>query len=160
MIDFKVNVKINPNLLNNRLHRVLTDEKTGLEIHTLFEKMMQPYVPRDEGVLAQSTEITSKYVRYVSPYAHYQYIGEVYGPNFPIMQAGFVTGWRSPMEKYPTGRELGIRGSNPLFPGWVFGYRTPNTGHHWDKKMMQERGDSFIAQVKEILKRRAAELSD
>lgn len=158
MPDITMRVEVNTDGINKWLIRLLQDKRVGLEVHTLFEKMMQPYVPKDEGVLAQTTEVTSDYVRYTEPYAHYQYMGEVYGPNFPVMQAGIVTGWRSPKEKYPTGRELGIRGSNPKFPGWVFGYRTPHTGHHWDKKMMQERGDSFKAQVEAILRRRAAEL--
>lgn len=151
--------KIDITWMARKIQELVNDEKLKLEIHTLFEKMMQPYVPRDEGVLAQHTEVTPDYVRYIEPYAHYQYMGEVYGPNFPVFQAGVVTGWRSPPSKYPTGRELGIPGENPKFPGWVFGYRTPGTGHHWDKKMMQERGQDFIHQVTEIVKRRAAELN-
>ena len=61
----------------------LIDDKIMLEIHNLYAKMMDPYVPFLEGVLAQSTEINTKGtayaepkgVHYIQPYAHRQYHG-------------------------------------------------------------------------------------
>ena len=58
----------------------LTDNKTMLELHALLAKMMDPYVPFLEGPLSQTLEITPQHVRYLQPYAHYQYTGE--GFNF------------------------------------------------------------------------------
>lgn len=51
-------------------------------------RFMDPYVPADNLVLAQNVDITADentgYITYNSPYAHYQYMGELYGPNIPI----------------------------------------------------------------------------
>lgn len=58
----------------------LLDDMTMLEIHNLFAKMMNPYVPFLEGPLSQTTEITPRSVKYTQPYSHYQYEGE--GFNF------------------------------------------------------------------------------
>lgn len=93
-------------------------------------------------------------------YAHYQYEGEVYGPNTP----GAVNGapaWKSEPEKYPMGRELGVPGSAYLRAKWyvgsrpiswalggvrapwllyTFGYSTPGTGHHWDELFNKDIG--------------------
>ena len=78
-----------------------------------------PYVPFDEGILAGSantaTEIGSGEVVYDTPYARYQFYGEVYGPNFPIVENGEVVGYYSPPEKYPTGQQLQYNtDKNPL----------------------------------------------
>ena len=44
--------------------------------------LMDPYVPADNLVLAQNVDITADedtgYITYNSPYAHYQYMGEIY----------------------------------------------------------------------------------
>lgn len=59
----------------------LIDDTTMLEIHNLFAKMCDPYVPFLEGPLSQSAlaQVTPEYVQYGNetvPYAHYQYVGE------------------------------------------------------------------------------------
>ena len=53
----------------------LLDDSTRLEIHNLFAKMMDPYVPFLEGPLSPTAEVTPQDVRYTQPYAHYQYTG-------------------------------------------------------------------------------------
>ena len=46
------------------------------------------YAPWETGMLAKSaygaTQIGSGKVIYPGPYAHYQYYGEIYGPNIPV----------------------------------------------------------------------------
>ena len=54
----------------------LIDDKLMLQIHNLFAKMCDPYVPFLEGPLSQTIEIEPTGVRYTQPYAHYQYHGE------------------------------------------------------------------------------------
>lgn len=88
-----------------------------------------PYVPWETGTLAKSayaaTRIGSGRVVYPGPYAHYQYYGEVYGPNIPIYEddSGEPTAWFSPpgQMKHPTGRALQYsKDVNPLAgPFWV-----------------------------------------
>lgn len=70
----KVKVDVDDKALEDKLLYLL-DNKTMLEIHNLFAKMMDPYVPFLEGPLSQTLEITPEYVRYTQPYAHYQYTG-------------------------------------------------------------------------------------
>lgn len=53
----------------------LVDDKTMLEIHNLFAKTIDPWVPFLEGPLSQTLEITPEYVKYIVPYAHRQYNG-------------------------------------------------------------------------------------
>ena len=75
-----LNVKVNidetgiENLLNNLIH----DDATMLEVHSLFRKMCDPYVPFLEGPLSQTVEVEPNLIRYIQPYARYQY----YGVNF------------------------------------------------------------------------------
>lgn len=73
--ELKVKVEIPEYALKNKLNHLVKDEATMLEIHNLFAKMMDPYVPFLEGPLSQTIQVTSDGVRYVQPYAHYQYYG-------------------------------------------------------------------------------------
>lgn len=131
------------------------DDKSMLEVHNLLAKMCEPYVPMVEGNLVQSgfAQVTPHYVQYGNeavPYAHYMYMGEIYGPNIPIRdESGEIIGWFSkPGEtKQPTGRKMQ--------------YNTemhPKATAFWDKVMMQEKGDEFAKQIEDILIRRAKEL--
>lgn len=72
----QTDVYLNEDALANMMDRLCKDKKAMLEIHNLFAKMMDPYVPFLEGPLSQTVEITPKSVKYTQPYAHYQYTGE------------------------------------------------------------------------------------
>ena len=86
-------------------------------------ELITPYVPKDSGALQESAHVIyhEKQVQIVwgdstvgargaktKEYAHYQYAGNVYGPNIPIYVNGVFIGWRSPKgkRKYNTGRKL------------------------------------------------------
>ena len=87
-----------------------------------------PYVPASpdrtlEFSAQVSTDIGSGQVIWNTPYAHYQYMGIVYGPNIPIRQDGILMGWFSPpgRPKYPTDRELTYdTAQNPLAGAYWF----------------------------------------
>ncbi len=72
------------------------------------------YCPMASGALSESpnsvTDFGSGIIKYPGPYAHYQYYGEVYGPNIPIFEddSGVPTTFRSIPDstKHPTGRQL------------------------------------------------------
>ena len=102
----------------NVFNSVLTPD-AQLEIATLFAKMCNPYVPFLEGPLSQTVEIHPTYLRYIQPYAHYQYTG---------------TGFNHTLDYHPRATA------------------------YWDKVMMEEKGDEFLYQVRDILVRRAKEL--
>lgn len=95
----------------------------------------QPYVPASpnrilEGSAQLATEIGSGMVIWNTPYAHYQYMGIVYGPNIPVYQDGVLVGWYSipGRKKEPTDRELTYdTAQNPL------------AGPHWVERMKADR---------------------
>lgn len=74
-------------------------------------RQCEPYVPAQTTHLSTSaygaTDIGSGEVKYPGPYAHYQYMGEVYGPNIPMTIGGEQT-FRSPpgQKKHPTGKPI------------------------------------------------------
>ena len=137
-------IKVNEEEIGARIEEVINDEAM-LEIHNLFAKMMEPYVPFGSDLA--SIEVTPEYVKYDTPYAHYHYEGLVYGPNIPIIEDGIVVGWFSipGKKKHPTGAELK--------------FKKPLASAHWDEAMMRDKGEEFVAQVKQILQRRARELN-
>ena len=53
---------------------------------TEWHRLYSPYVPFESGTLRDSVTIAPKTITHNAPYAHYQYTGEVYGPNYPITQ--------------------------------------------------------------------------
>ena len=121
------------------------DDAGKLEITNLFAKMCNDYVPMDEGILSQTVVVEPERIRYTAPYAHYMYVGEVYGPNIPIVQDGMIVGWFSPpgQKKNPTGRSIVYSTE-----------KHPLATKEWDKAMLRDKGDEFYEKAKEIVVRR------
>ena len=111
------------------------------------ERLMDPYVPADSLMLAQNVRISADEekgsVTYQSPYAHYQYGGEVYGPNYPIMDDREVMGWYSPPFKTPTGQKLQYST-----------FRHPLATSHWDRAMLTARTQDLLRSYENYLKGR------
>lgn len=105
-----------------------------------------PYVPFDEGILAGSantaTEIGSGEIVYDTPYARYLYYGEVYGPNIPIVENGVITGYRSPPEKFPTGRPIQYSTD-----------KNPMAGPHWFDRAMADHKDDVLKEAQDAANR-------
>lgn len=154
----------------------LKNKRSMTAIHQTFANIINPYVPMDEGMLVGSLRVTQDYIQYKTPYAHYQYEGEIYGPNLPGWEDEGAPGWRSPDKKHPTGRTMGKHSTASLTPIWKknkdgtyspatstddmiiwdFGYNTerhPLATHHWDKIAMQTEFPRFRNEVKAILLR-------
>ena len=64
--------------IENKISALFADPVVMLQIHNEFARLCNPYVPFLEGPLSQTVEIMPDYVRYIQPYARYQY----YGVNF------------------------------------------------------------------------------
>lgn len=98
-----------------------------------------PYTPMQTGALKNTAVISAdgSELVYRTPYARYQYYGEVYGPNFLTSQ-----GWRSGPVKHPTGRPLTYHGA-------------PMRGKLWHERMMRDRARDLKADVAAYLNRRA-----
>lgn len=149
MSTVRIKVEVNDAALENKL-KSLIDDRTMYQVHNLLAKMCDPYVPMDdEGVLSQSVEVTPESVRYTQPYARYQYYGEVYGPNIPIIENGVVVGWFSPpgKPKHPTGRPINYSKE-----------KHPLATSKWNEAMMRDHREEFVEQVRNILRQRAREL--
>jgi hypothetical protein len=140
-----IRMKIDMSGIKNRLRNIPDDDVLMTEIYNIYAKMMNPYVPMDEGVLSQSARVSSDGVTYPGPYAHYQYIGLVYGPNIPIIENGEIVGWFSPprQTKHPTGEELKYSTE-----------KHPLASKEWNKAMMRDKGDAFTKEVEKAIARR------
>lgn len=85
-----------------------------------WHRLYSPYVPLgDSGNLRDQVVIKPKEIEHTAPYAHYQYEGIVYGPNYPITEGGRVVGYFSKGPKRPTGKMLK--------------YRSPKASAKWDQ---------------------------
>ena len=106
-MKLSVETYMSPIILNIP-NSVKADRAMKVFANSELARFCEPYVPSQTNHLAQTTRITSECVTYVGPYAHYQYMGEVYGPNFPIRENGQIVAWRSKkrQKKHPTGRQL------------------------------------------------------
>ena len=117
-----------------KLLSMLKDEEVLVNVNTRIKDTINNFVPKKSGALRRSAKVTKDAITWGDglKYARYQYYGEVYGPNRPIIQGGKIAGWYSTpgVKKHPTGRELGIPG---YWLGWRFGYTTKGTHHHWDQ---------------------------
>lgn len=134
-------------------------QKFGLEIGGRVQRFIdqtviddcQPYVPASpdrtlEFSAQVSTEIGSGKVIWNTPYAHYQYMGIVYGPNIPILQDGVLMGYFSPpgRPKQPTDRELTYDTA-----------QNPMAGSHWFERSKADNlnkwleGAGGVAKMKE-----------
>lgn len=114
-------------------------------------RLMDPYVPKDNLILAQNMDIYVEgdhgVIHYLSPYAHYQWEGELYVD--PDTGKGAYTDgngrfWSRPdIAKVPSGKPL--QHNNPRFP---------LATSHWDKAMMTARKDDLIKSYEDYLKGR------
>jgi len=102
----------------------------------------EPYVPFRQGALRGSVRyplgIHGDIIEYNTPYAHYLYNGEVYGPNIPKYDgAGNLIGFWSPPTKHPTGRKMH--------------YYAPGTGDHWVERASADHMKEWEVLVCNIL---------
>lgn len=109
----------------------------------------KPYVPASpdrtlEFSAQAATDVGSGQVIWDTPYAHYQYMGIVYGPNIPILEpeSGVLLGFFSPpgLPKHPTDRALTYDTSqNPL------------AGSHWFERMKADRLNDILDEARRAM---------
>lgn len=126
------------NIDTRRIDRNMKEAQKLLNMQVVAD--CDPLIPFQQGALRNSVNypqgIYGGEIEYNTPYAHYQYMGEVYGPNIPIRDAeGNITGWHSPPKKHPTGRQLQ--------------YHTAGTGDHWFSKAKEMHKDEWVRLVKQ-----------
>lgn len=121
-----------------RIRRNLKEAQKLLNMQVVAD--CDPLIPFQQGALRNSVNypqgIYGGEIEYNTPYAHYMYEGEVYGPNIPIRDAeGNITGWYSPPKKNPMGRKLT--------------YHTPGTTDHFFEETKRQHGSDWVRLVKE-----------
>lgn len=89
-------------------NKALNDKAFWTFAATEWHRLYKDYVPMDQGILYTSVRITPGQIEHYAPYAHYQYEGRAYGPNYPITEGGRVVGFLSKpnRRKQPTGASL------------------------------------------------------
>ena len=94
--------------------------RVQLAIDNAVVRYLHDYWAFDTGLLAESVQGQGTgLLTYFQPYAHYMYMGEVYGPNIPVFDddSGIPTRFFSPpgQPKHPTGRAIQYKtDKNPM----------------------------------------------
>lgn len=131
-----VSIKLN----TDRLDRNLKEAQKLLNEQVVAD--CDPLIPFQQGALRNSVNfpqgIYGGEIEYNTPYAHYMYQGEIYGPNIPKYDTdGNLIGYWSPPKKNPTGRPIT--------------YHTKGTTDHWFEKAKEEHGDDWLRLVRDMV---------
>ena len=73
-----VQIKVDSRMISKALQRKfeeVNNPRTMLAIHNTLARYCDPYVPFLNGPLSQTIVVTDKSVKYIQPYARYQYYG-------------------------------------------------------------------------------------
>lgn len=121
-----------------RIDRNLKEAQKLLNMQVVAD--CDPLIPFQQGALRNSVNYPSGIyggeIEWNTSYAHYLYVGRVYGPNIPIYDdEGNLTGYWSPPKKHPTGKEIQ--------------YHTPGTGKEWFETAKQRHGADWLRLVRE-----------
>lgn len=122
-------MKVKIELNEPKILRKVTNDRFGLFVANEWKRILDPYTPKDTGLLMQNVELTPWQIKYNEPYSAYMYYGEVYvDPVYNV--GGFYSPrygfWSRPgVKKVPSGRTFEFQKNNP--------YSTD----HWDIKAEQ-----------------------
>lgn len=128
---FKVKVKI------NKTSQILKDhglDESGRVIRyatTRADALMMPFIPGGQLAKLKAYPKANE-IKYISPYAHYQYTGL-------LMLAENGSSWAK-------------KGEKKHYVGKDLKYHTSGTGPKWDKLMMQRRKNDLIKDVENYIK--------
>lgn len=114
-----MNVTVNIDTERILRERGLGDSKEATRfLASEVKRLCDPYVPMQQGTLKNTAHATDDSVVYNTPYAHYQYQGDVMAGRAPKHYTG---------DKLTYHNDTGMRGPE------------------WDKRMMADRGDELRA---------------
>ena len=119
-----------------KLLAMLNDKSVQKQCNEILKNYINKFVPMESGALRRSAIATHKSITWGRglTYARYQYEGDIYGPNIPIIKGGKVIGWFSRPPKYNTGRKMTAYTYGNDLLNYHFGYNVPGTKHHWDEE--------------------------
>lgn len=138
-IDANINIDVSKILRS----RGLGDSKEAQRfIAEDVERLCRPYVPMSAGSgvhMVNQAEVTDDSITYPGPYAHYQYVGEVMGPNYTDGNGNF---WSGDAPKHYTGRELTYHGG-------------PMRGKEWEKRALADSGKELERDLEDYFKEKS-----
>ena len=110
------------------------DKQLRQYANSQLARYCEKYIPASQDkMLSMPVAITEEFVQYRGPYGHYQYMGDVYGPNIPIMENGMLVGFYSIPGKPKTKTDRKLQYSHDIHP---------LAQSHWDKAaMIRHKGD-------------------
>ena len=155
-------------VLQKKLFDLIGNKEVMRETHRILGEMCNDYVPMKSGALRDSMRAYPQFVKWETPYARYQYEGDVYGPNWVGYTSASDWEWRTSKSKHKMGRKLGENpGERLLKPRFgkqyntepilvKFGYTTEGTKYHWFDEAMKNGGRrTFSLRVTNMLKAEA-----
>lgn len=123
--------------VQQKLLQMLDDKSVRTQVNTILNKYIEPFVPEESGTLKYTPVITDKSITWGKglPYAHYQFVGEIYAKNYPIIRHGRIVRWYSKpgVKKTPTGRM--IKDNKGTWYGYHFGYTIPGSTSNWTEEL-------------------------
>lgn len=130
------------NIDTKRIDRNLKEAQKLLNMQVVAD--CDPLIPFQQGALRNSVNypqgIYGGEIEYNTPYAHYMYEGEVYGPNIPKKDSeGHIIGWYSPKgkKKHPTGKPI------------TYHPEGTERGDHWFSRAKEKKLQKWVKLVKE-----------
>lgn len=133
-MKIKVTVSMDKNQVISR-RGLGADNNVRKHLASTVKRLSAPYVPMQSGMLRNTAEISSdgKMLTYTQPYAHYQYYGQVMGPNV-LTKDGWISIAKKGGKQY-TGAAI----------------KNHVGGPYWDKRMMADRREDVVRAVQKYI---------
>ena len=133
-MNIKIKIKMNKTSKILKDHGLDKDGRVVRFIRDEADRLMLPYIPDGAGgMLAKNKTYPNNHsIKYVSPYAHYQYTGK-------LMLAKNRSSWAK-------------KGEKKYYSGKSLKYHTSGTGAHWDKLMLQRNKNTLVKDVENYIK--------
>ena len=145
-------IKLEVSKVNINTERILSKIMNNNAFWTLaaseWHRLYKPYVPFDTGSLRDNVRIRPGEIEHYEPYAHYQYEGQVYGPNYPLYKNGIHIGFFSQPDrpKRKMGRSLK--------------YKHPRAAKQWDKAAEPTQKPKLISTLQNYIDQGRLNLND
>lgn len=143
---FKFNAKVNINepMRIISAHGLDENGRAVAFLRDTVDRFCNPFIPFDRGNLRRHKTYPNNYsIKYISPYAKYHFYGKKYiSPKLGVSGVILKNGrWWSP------------KGEKKIATNEDLSYHTPGTGPHWDRLMMQRRGNDVTKDLQNFIKR-------
>lgn len=136
-MGFSVDCNININSIAQIIHDHGLEDNGSVTVHlrNTVDRLSDPYVPMDSGILKNTKYYPNSYsIKYISPYAHYMYKGE-------LMLSPTGSSWaRLGQRKHYTGKSLKYK-------------QSPKRGANWCRRMVAERSQDIVQDLQNFIEK-------